>query len=79
MRIVTTEDDMGKLKIEPDISDHELLIRIDERTGATDKRTVRIDERISNHLRHHWTVTVAILVSFLSVCGAFFVRWFWGK
>ena len=44
----------------PDINDHDLLIRIDERTK-------KIDTCLSNHLRHHWAFTMAILVALLGL------------
>lgn len=31
------------------INDHDLLIRIDE-------RTIKIDECLRNHLKHHWVI-----------------------
>ena len=36
------------------LSDHDLLIRIDERVQ-------KLDRCMTNHLRHHWMVTVAAL------------------
>ena len=44
-------------------SDHDLLTRIDERTE-------RIDDRLAEHLRRHWAITVvAIGALFTSVSG----------
>ncbi len=43
-----------------DINDHDLLIRIDERTK-------KIDTCLGNHLRHHWTITLVLLVSILGL------------
>lgn len=58
---------MSESKQQPE-SDHDLLIRID---GMVKK----IDGCLRNHLRHHWAVTMAILVAFLAAL----VRWFWGN
>jgi hypothetical protein len=41
------------------LTDHDLLIRIDERTA-------RIDRRLAEHLRHHWAVTLAAVGAVLS-------------
>jgi len=38
------------------LSDHDLLIRIDERVQ-------KLDRCMTNHLRHHWMVTVAALTA----------------
>ena len=35
-------------------TDHDLLIRIDE-------RVLKLDTCMSNHLKHHWAVTIAAL------------------
>jgi hypothetical protein len=35
-------------------TDHDLLIRIDERVA-------KLDRCMTNHLSHHWTVSVAVL------------------
>ena len=43
-----------------DINEHDLLIRIDERTK-------KIDTCLTNHLRHHWAVTLALLVVVLGL------------
>ena len=40
-------------------SDHDLLIRIDERVR-------KLDRCMSNHLRHHWVVTAAALTALLT-------------
>ena len=39
-----------------DITDHDLLIRIDERVS-------KLDRCMTNHLRHHWMVTLAALAA----------------
>ena len=41
-------------------SDHDLLIRIDE-------RVTKLDRCMTNHLRHHWAVTVLALGAVVSV------------
>ena len=38
------------------MSDHDLLIRIDERVN-------KLDRCMTNHLRHHWVVTTAALTA----------------
>jgi len=35
-------------------SDHDLLIRIDE-------RVLKLDRAMTNHLTHHWAVTLALV------------------
>lgn len=44
-------------------SDHDLLIRIDE-------RTTKMDQRLANHLAHHWAITLGAIVAFLGAVGA---------
>ena len=41
------------------VSDHDLLIRIDERVKTLDRRMV-------DHLKHHWAVTLAAAIAVLS-------------
>jgi len=41
------------------MSDHDLLIRIDERVS-------KLDRCMTNHLRHHWVVTAAALTALLT-------------
>ncbi|KKN77442.1 hypothetical protein LCGC14_0360010 [marine sediment metagenome] len=41
-------------------NDHDLLIRIDE-------RTMKIDTCLSNHLKHHWAITLALLATVLGL------------
>ena len=36
-----------------ELSDHDLLIRIDERVR-------KLDRCMTNHLAHHWTVSIAV-------------------
>ena len=48
-------------------SDHDLLIRIDERVK-------KLDRCMSNHLKHHWVMTTAVLVAFLTALGGLLVR-----
>jgi len=45
------------------ITDHDLLIRIDERVS-------KLDRCMSNHLRHHWVVTAAALTALLDCRGS---------
>jgi len=40
-------------------SDHDLLIRIDERVR-------KLDRCMTNHLSHHWTVSLAVLGAVLA-------------
>jgi len=42
------------IPVDSDLSDHDLLIRIDERTQ-------NMDVCLTNHLHHHWRVTVLVL------------------
>ena len=44
------------------ITDHDLLIRIDERQQ-------KLDRCMTNHLKHHWVVTVAALTALLAALG----------
>ena len=44
-------------------SDHDLLIRIDERVS-------KLDRCMTNHLRHHWVVTVAAVTAVFTAAGA---------
>ena len=44
-------------------SDHDLLIRIDERVQ-------KIDRAIANHLARHWTVSVAVLGAVLTALAS---------
>jgi hypothetical protein len=47
------------------ISDHDLLVRIDERVK-------RIDRCLSNHLAHHWALTLVIATALV---GAVVTMW----
>ena len=53
------------------VSDHDLLIRIDERVQ-------KLDRCMSNHLKHHWVVTAAALTALLTalatIIGSLVVR-----
>lgn len=62
---------MSESKKKPE-SDHDILIRVD-------CRTEKIEGCLSNHLRHHWMVTMAIVVALLSVLGLFIHRAYWGN
>ena len=41
-------------------TDHDLLMRIDERLKA-------IEKSLSNHLKHHWAITMALLAAVLGL------------
>ena len=45
-----------------DLTDHDLLVRIDERVNHN-------EGMMSNHLKHHWAVTLALLAATLSSIG----------
>lgn len=45
------------------MNDHDLLIRIDERTD-------KIDRCMRNHLRHHWAVILTAVSAMLATAGA---------
>lgn len=62
----------NKIKIESD----SILI------GRLVESTARIEDKLDNHLAHHWAVTLAILIAFFSlvaaVIGAIVLRaWKW--
>jgi len=44
-------------------TDHDLLIRIDERVG-------KLDRCMTNHLAHHWAVSVAALAAALTALAS---------
>jgi hypothetical protein len=44
-------------------SDHDLLIRIDERVE-------KLDRCMTNHLTHHWAVTLALVGSVLTALAS---------
>jgi hypothetical protein len=44
-------------------SDHDLLIRIDERVQ-------KLDRCMTNHLTHHWTVSIAVLGAVLTALAS---------
>ena len=46
-----------------ELNDHDLLIRIDERVA-------KLDRCMSNHLAHHWTVSVAVLAAVLTALAS---------
>jgi hypothetical protein len=46
-----------------DPTDHDLLIRIDERVQ-------KLDRCMANHLAHHWTVSVAVLGAILTALAS---------
>lgn len=47
-------------------SDHDLLIRIDERVA-------KLDKCMGNHLRHHWAITMMAVSAMLAAAGSIFV------
>ena len=47
----------------PDLPDHDLLIRIDERVA-------KLDRCMTNHLAHHWAITLAAVTAVLTAIGA---------
>lgn len=51
------------------MTDHDLLTRIDERVQ-------KLDRCMSNHLAHHWAITVAFVVAAIGAIGSFFVAIF---
>ncbi len=57
------------IPIDADPSDHDLLIRIDE-------RLLNVDLSLANHLRHHWRVTVLVLTIALGAVVAAVVQAF---
>lgn len=44
------------------ISDHDLLIRIDERVN-------KLRTCMTNHLRHHWAITILMLTALFAAIG----------
>ena len=44
-------------------TDHDLLIRIDERVR-------KLDRSMTNHLAHHWTVSIAVLGAVLTALAS---------
>ena len=48
------------------LSDHDLLIRIDERVR-------KLDRCVANHLKHHWTITLALVTALLAALGSLLV------
>ena len=49
------------------MNDHDLLVRIDERTKTMSKQ-------FSNHIRHHWMVTIPVLVIALGLLVALLTK-----
>ena len=45
------------------MTDHDLLIRIDERTETMSKQ-------FSNHVRYHWVVSIPVLLMVLGLLAA---------
>ena len=48
-------------------SDHDLLIRIDERLK-------KVDAGLNNHLRHHWAITVVLLITVLGLVAKILIN-----
>lgn len=57
------------VQINAEPSDHDLLIRIDERLQ-------KVDRCLTNHLSHHWRVTVLVLAVALGAVAAALARAF---
>ena len=49
----------GKGEEMKELSDRELLIRVDERVN-------RLDHCMNNHLRHHWAVELTLVAALLT-------------
>ena len=49
------------------MTDHDLLMRIDERTEIMEKQ-------FSNHIKHHWLVTIPVLVIALGLLVALLTK-----
>ncbi len=43
-----------------EITDHDLLIRIDERTNT-------LSTHFCNHIRHHWMITIPLILSIVGL------------
>ena len=50
-----------------ELSDHDLLIRIDERVE-------KLDRCMSNHLKHHWAITLAAVGALFAAAGTLLVK-----
>jgi len=50
-----------------ELSDHDLLIRLDVQVGELNKR-------MSNHLAHHWAVELALATALLGVIAALLLK-----
>ena len=51
-----------------DMSDHDLLIRIDERVKD-------LDTDLNNHLKHHWAWTKILAVALVGAVVTILLRW----
>jgi len=49
------------------MNDHDLLVRIDEKLAGLQKQ-------FSNHIRHHWLVTIPVLVIALGLLVALLTK-----
>ena len=49
------------------MNDHDLLVRIDE-------RTITMSKQFSNHIKHHWMVTIPVLVIALGLLIALLTK-----
>ena len=59
---------MNTIRVQPDGNpDHDLLVRIDE-------RVTKLDKSMSNHLQHHWALTLAVAGSAFAAATALVVQ-----
>ena len=58
---------MGEQQDTTNFSDHDLLIRIDERLK-------KVDMCLNNHLRHHWAITVVLLLTVLGLVAKILIN-----
>ena len=49
------------------MTDHDLLVRIDERQGT-------MATHFSNHIKHHWAVTISLLMIVAGLVVALWIR-----
>lgn len=50
------------------MSDHDLLVRLDERVE-------KLDHCLSNHLKHHWAITIAIVAALVGTLSKILHVW----
>ena len=49
------------------MNDHDLLLRIDERVGS-------LTTHFSNHIKHHWMLTIALVMAGVGLVVALLTR-----